>query len=582
MPAGSGSFRTRIILLGALFMGCAALLSYRLYVFQWVEREQYREKATRNHQRTISVLPQRGSIFDANGNPLAVSVQLDAVSVTGKDIAKDPLKGSQSVQRLAGMLGIQPQDIQGLVDPNREDPVLVRDQLPAALSDQIRYAIDDGALPGVSIDPRPVRQYPEGSIAPQLLGWIGRDRKGLAGLEFSFDEELRGEPGTIETEADTTDKEIILARRIVKVPREGSDIVLTLDRYVQRMLERELAEAVRANKASGGQILVMEPSTGAILGMASLPTYTVSDPMQIREGEEMLHKAVSITNQYEPGSVMKLVTMASAIEMGLVTPSTMVNDTGIVTFKNAPGQPDTTIKNWDLRANGTISMTEVLVRSSNVGTAFVAQKLGKENLYRYLHQFGFGEVTGVQLPGEVPGTMRVPSDRDWTIVDQVTNAYGQGIAVTPIQMLNAVAAIGNDGVLMRPTIVKQIDGPDGVRRIEPQEIRRVISPETARTLREMMVTVIDQPALIQQRIPGIRVAGKTGTADFPTNLGYTTGKTFASIVALLPAEKPRLAILIRLDAPEAIYGGTVAAPVLKRVGSELVAYYRIPTNANAR
>ncbi len=582
MPAGSGSFRTRIILLGALFMGCAALLSYRLYVFQWVEREQYREKATRNHQRTISVLPQRGSIFDANGNPLAVSVQLDAVSVTGKDIAKDPLKGSQSVQKLAGMLGIQPQDIQGLVDPNREDPVLVRDQLPAALSDQIRYAIDDGALPGVSIDPRPVRQYPEGSIAPQLLGWIGRDRKGLAGLEFSFDEELRGEPGTIETEADTTDKEIILARRIVKVPREGSDIVLTLDRYVQRMLERELAEAVRANKASGGQILVMEPSTGAILGMASLPTYTVSDPMQIREGEEMLHKAVSITNQYEPGSVMKLVTMASAIEMGLVTPSTMVNDTGIVTFKNAPGQPDTTIKNWDLRANGTISMTEVLVRSSNVGTAFVAQKLGKENLYRYLHQFGFGEVTGVQLPGEVPGTMRVPSDRDWTIVDQVTNAYGQGIAVTPIQMLNAVAAIGNDGVLMRPTIVKQIDGPDGVRRIEPQEIRRVISPETARTLREMMVTVIDQPALIQQRIPGIRVAGKTGTADFPTNLGYTTGKTFASIVALLPAEKPRLAILIRLDAPEAIYGGTVAAPVLKRVGSELVAYYRIPTNANAR
>jgi cell division protein FtsI (penicillin-binding protein 3) len=580
MPVGSGSFRTRIILLGALFMGCAALLSYRLYVFQWVERDMYREQATRNHQRTISVLPQRGSIFDANGNPLAVTVQLDAVSITGKDLAKDPLKANQSVQKLAGMLGIQPQEVQTLVEPEREDPVVVRDQLPAALADQIRYAIDDGSLPGVSIEPRPVRQYPEGSIAPQLLGFIGRDRDGLAGLEFQFDAELRGEPGIIETEVDTTDKEIILARRIVQAPREGSDLVLTVDRYVQRVLERELAEAVRANKASGGLIMVMEPATGAILGMASLPTFAVSDPMVIREGEEMLQKAVGVTNQYEPGSVMKLVTMATALELGLVTPNTIVNDNGIVTFRNAPGQPVTTIKNWDLRANGPISMTEVLVRSSNVGTAQVAQMIGPEKLYESFSQFGFGERTGVQLPGEVPGTVRTPDDASWTIVDQVTNAYGQGIAVTPMQMLTAVAAIGNDGVLMRPSIIKQMDGPDGMHRIEPQEVRRVISSDTARTLRNMMVTVINQPGLQAHRITGITVAGKTGTADFPTNLGYTTGKTFASIVALLPAEQPKLAILVRLDAPEAIYGGTVAAPVLKRVGSDLAAYYRIPMNAN--
>lgn len=580
MPSGSASFRTRIVLLGALFLGCAAVLAYRLYVFQWIDRDQYREKATRNHQRTISVQPQRGSIFDANGNPLAVSVQLDAVSLTGREVAKDAQRGSQAIQRLAGLLGRPPQEIQGLVDPERDDPVVVQERLPAALSDQIRLAIDDGALPGFSIEARPVRQYPEGSIAPQLLGFVGRDREGLAGLEFRFDDELRGEPGIVETEADTTDKEIILARRIVKAPREGSDIILTLDRYVQRTLERELAEAVRANKASGGQILVMEPSTGAILGMASLPTFALSDPMEIQSGEETLHKAVSVTNQYEPGSVMKLVTMAAALELGLVTPSTTINDNGIVTFRNAPGQPVTTIKNWDLRANGTISMTDVLVRSSNVGTYYVALKLGKENLYRFFGEFGFGQRTGVQLPGEVPGTVRTPDEPEWTIVDLATNGFGQGIAVTPLQMLNAVAAIGNDGVLMRPTIVKQIDGPDGVRRVEPREIRRVISVETARTLREMMVTVINQPGLQPHRIAGIRVAGKTGTADFPTNLGYTTGKTFASIVALLPADRPKLAILIRLDAPEAIFGGTVAAPVLKRVGSELAAYYRIPTNAN--
>jgi cell division protein FtsI/penicillin-binding protein 2 len=326
----------------------------------------------------------------------------------------------------------------------------------------------------------------------------------------------------------------------------------------------------------------MEPSTGSILGMTNFPTYAVSDPMVFKDGEEMLHKAVNVTNQYEPGSVMKLVTMAGALELGLVTPTTVVMDNGIVTFQNARGQAPTTIKNWDLRANGPITTTEVLVRSSNVGTYQVAQMLGKTELYKFFDLFGFGQKTGVQLPGEVPGTIRTPDDPAWSVVDLATNAFGQGIAVTPLQMLNAVATIGNDGVLMRPTIVKEIDGPDGTHKIEPQRVRQVISAETARKLREMMVTVYEQPALMSNRIPGVKVAGKTGTADFPTNLGYTTGKTFASIVALMPADKPRLAVLIRLDAPEAMYGGTAAAPVLKRVGSELAAYYRIPTTNNGR
>ena len=581
MPSGSGTFRARIFLLGALFLGCAFLLVYRLYEFQWLQREKYREQATRNYERTIEVPAQRGSIFDAQGNPLAVTIQLDAVSVTGKDL-KEPKKAEQTALALSALLGMPAIDVFNLIDPNRDDPVTIKDQLPAAVADRIRDAIDAGALPGVTVQPRPVRQYPEGPIASPILGFLGRDREGLAGLEWYFESELAGAPGLIETEVDTTDKEIILARRIVQPPRDGTDLILTLDRWVQRMLERELAEAVRANKASGGLILVMEPSTGGILGMTSYPTYAVSDPMVFRQGEDALHKAVSVTNQYEPGSVMKLVTMASALELGSVTPNTMVNDNGIVTFQNGRGRPPTTIKNWDLRANGTISATEVLVRSSNVGTYQVAQRVGPAELYRFFNLFGFGERTGIQLPGEVPGTVRTPDDPAWSVVDLATNAFGQGIAVTPLQMLNAVAAIGNDGVLMRPTIVRQMDGPDGPRRPEPQQIRRVISADAARTLREMMVTVIEQPALISHRIPGIQVAGKTGTADFPTDLGYNTGKTFASIVALLPADRPKLAILIRLDAPEAMYGGTAAAPVLKRVGSELATYYRISATTNGR
>ncbi|MGE3912181.1 MAG: peptidoglycan D,D-transpeptidase FtsI family protein, partial [Chloroflexota bacterium] len=553
MPAGSTSFRPRIFLLGALFLGCAFLLVYRLYTFQWLQRDELREQATRSHQRTIEVGAQRGSIFDTNGNPLAVTVQMDEVSITGAQVSKP----EQTAQILAGLLQMPPQQILAMIDLEQARPIVVKSQLPAAISDAIRDEIDRNNLTGVSIEARPVREYPEGSVAPQVIGFLGTDREGLAGLEYFFQAELAGQPGIIETEADTTDKEMILARRIVEEPRDGADLILTLDRYVQRTLERELAEAVRANKASGGQILVMDPTTGGVLGMASLPTFSLSDPMTIKPGDEMLHKAVSVTNQYEPGSVMKLVTVAGAVELGLVTPSTVVNDTGIITFQNARGQPATTIKNWDLRANGPISVTEVLVRSSNVGTYHVAQKLGRDNLYRYLGLFGFGQPTGIELPGEVRGTMRLPDDPAWTVVDMATNAFGQGIAVTPLQMLNAVAAIGNDGMLMRPTIIKEVAAPDGLHRVEPRELRRVISPQTAQTMRNMMVTVCDQPGLQPYRISGIKVACKTGTADFPTDLGYTSGKTFASIVALIPADKPKLAILIRLDAPEAIYGGTV-------------------------
>jgi cell division protein FtsI/penicillin-binding protein 2 len=225
-------------------------------------------------------------------------------------------------------------------------------------------------------------------------------------------------------------------------------------------------------------------------------------------------------------------------------------------------------------------VTETLIRSSNVATAQVAQRLGKVELYHFLNLFGFGQKTGIQLPGEVPGTVRTPEDPAWSVVDLATNSFGQGIAVTPLQMLNAIAAIGNDGVLMRPTILKEIERQDGLTVVEPRPIRRVVSQETARQMREMMIAVAEQPGLAAHRIPGIRVAAKTGTADFPTNLGYTSGKTFASMAALLPADKPRLAILIRLDAPEAIYGGAVAAPVLKRVGTELAAYYRIPATTD--
>jgi cell division protein FtsI (penicillin-binding protein 3) len=568
----TSSPRARLYLLGALFLGCAFVLVYRLYSFQVVQHEHYRQRATAEHRETKTVLPRRGSILDANGNPLALSVSLDAVQVVGKEI-KDP---RQTAELVARALELPPDGVLALIDPESQRAVTIRSGLPAAVADRVRELIEAGKVPGVSLSQAPARQYPEGSIAAQVIGYLGNDRDGLAGLEYSFEEELAGTPGTIETETDVERREIILARRVVTPPREGTDITLTLDRYVQRVIERELAEAVRQNEAAGGMILVMEPATGGILGMASYPTYTLSDPMVFKPEEQALHKAVAVTNQYEPGSVMKLVTMAAGLDLGVVGPNTLVNDTGEIRF------PGVTIKNWDLGANGTISMTDVLVKSSNVGTNFVAEKVGREQLYRYLHAFGFGQPTGVELPGEVAGTVRTHTTPGWSVVDLATNSFGQGIAVTPLQMLAAIAAIGNDGVLMRPTLVKQLDRHDGVRRPEPHAVRRVVSAETARTLRDMMVTVLEQPALQAHRIPGYRNGGKTGTADTVTVGGYDTKKTFASVVGLLPADAPRLAVLIRIDGPKAMYGGTVAAPVLKRVGQDLLHYYRIAPTGDGR
>ena len=561
----SSSPQVRLILVGALFLGCAAVLSYRLFIYQHLDHERYTRLASDHHRDTVKIVPRRGSLLDTNGHPLAVSVSFGAVQLVGKEIGRP----EEVATTLAPILELPMPEILSRIDPTNERPVIVKDKLPAAVADRVA-ALD---LRGVYVAQVPARVYPEGSLAAQILGFVGDEHHGLTGLEHYLDEDLAGQIGTIDTETDTEGNEMIFGRRVVTPPREGTDIILTLDRFVQRLAERELAEAVRQNKAVGGMIVVLEPSTGAVLGMASAPSYELSDSIAFRPRDQHLYKAVPVTNQYEPGSVMKVVTMAAGLEQGVVGPNTVVHDAGVVLFGN------TAIRNWDHRANGVISMTEVLVRSSNIGAQWVAGRIGAQEFYRYLSAFGFGQPTGIELPGEVPGTLRTSSSPGWVPIDLATNSFGQGVAVTPLQMLAAIAAIGNDGLMMRPTLIKQFEVDGQIQRPEPHTVRRVVSASTARTLRDMLTAVVDQPALQPHRIPGYRVAGKTGTADVPTNLGYTSGKTFASIVALLPAEQPRLAVLIRIDAPEAIYGGVVAAPVLKRVGQELLAYYRIPPAA---
>jgi cell division protein FtsI/penicillin-binding protein 2 len=549
----------------ALFVGCASVLSWRLYTFQIVDTDHYQQLADAERHGTITLAATRGSLLDTNGAPLAVTVRYDSVFVQG-GLVGGPDKVDKLAATLSPILGVPVDTLRANIDPKSNRAVVLKSGVPSSVAAQIQQL----ALPGVYLDKEPMRQYPEGSLAAQILGFVGHDFGGLGGLELSYNDELAGTPGAIDTQKDTAGQEIALGRRLLTPPTQGSDLVLTLDRYAQRVAERLLNQAVLDNKASGGLILVMEPRTGNILAAANNPTYDLTADEIYDPNHGDLYRAKIVTDQYEPGSTLKTVAMSAAIDLGLVTPNTTMEDTGIATVGGA------VIHNWNGAANGTSTMTQILIHSSNVGMTWVSGVLGPDNEYAYYKKYGLGQPTGLRLPGEVGGTLRTNQDPGWTIVDRATNAYGQGIAVTPVQLLQAVSVFANDGQLVRPRLVRAIRGPDGVQDVPVDVERQVIAPSTAHTMLQMMVAVHEQPDLKPYRVAGYHIAAKTGTADTPTQVGYNTALTVGSLVALFPAENPRFAVLIRLDGPEKLYGGIVAAPVLQELAQELLTYYRVP------
>jgi cell division protein FtsI/penicillin-binding protein 2 len=555
----------RLALICALFVGCTLVLVWRLYTFQVQDTSWYQQMAQEERDAQIPIIPTRGSLLDTNGSPLAISVPYNSVYVLG-NLLGNADRADKVADALSPVLDVPADQLRAGIDPTSNRPAVLKSAVPSAVAEQVQQL----GLPGVYLDKEPVRQYPEGSLAAQILGFVGKDFSGLGGVELSYNQELAGTPGVIDTQKDTAGQEITPGRRLLTPPVQGSDLVLTLDRYVQREAERLLNQAVVDSKASGGLILIMEPHTGNILAAANNPTFSLTANQIYDPQNAGLYKAKIVTDQYEPGSTLKPLTMSAAIDQGIVTPDTTFEDTGIASVGGA------VIHNWNGLGNGTSTMTQILIHSSNVGMTWVSGKLGPDLEYDYFQRFGLGQPTGLRLPGEVPGTVRSNTDPDWTLVDRATNAFGQGIAVTPVQLLQAISVFANDGQLVRPRIVRAIRGPDGEQDLPPEVERQVVSPQTARTLIQMMVAVDEQPDLVADRVPGYKIALKTGTADTPTNVGYNTALTIGSLVSLFPAESPRFAVLIRLDGPEKLYGGLVAAPVLKELAQELLAYYRVP------
>ena len=428
-------------------------------------------------------------------------------------------------------------------------------------------------LKGLGFIPTQRRVYPQGNLFGTVLGFVGVDNQGLGGLEYKYDSHFRGSAGKIILERDPRGYQLISGSRETIPPQDGGHIVTTLDPFIQYSAKKHLQWSLDYNNASSGQVLVMNPKNGDILAMVSLPDFNPNDWLNSLHSQR---KNTTITDVYEPGSIFKIITMAAVLEEGIVTPGS------IITVPETLSVYDRVISEAHEREEEETdqkSVSEILHYSLNVGTALLSQKLGDVRLYKYMKQFGFGQKTEIELPGESRGLLRPVSE--WSKVDGCMMSFGQGIAVTSIQMAAAVAAIANNGVYMKPRIIHHLSDHSFLRikGIPQQQRSRVLRSETARTLTTMMTGVVTEGTAKNIRIPGLSIAGKTGTAQKAktSGRGYEKGAYIASFIGFFPAENPDYLILVTVDTPKrSIWGSTVAAPVFKKIALDIIDYMAIP------
>ncbi len=545
----------------------ASFLLVRVSQYQWLPPEVEREFQLRSAQNTNSVrrLPaERGVIYDRDGQPLAVNTIQYEIGVSPNLILSD--RRREVAANLGLILGLDEFALYQQIDLQEQSWVLVARPVTADLGQQIA----DLDMLGVVINPLSKRFYPQGTLAAPLIGFVieaENNTRGAIGVEGSYNAQLAGRvleqevsnvPFQLPTDADGSQR--------------GMDVVLTIDRDVQFWVEFELTKAVQETNATGGSIIVMNPRNGDILGMASYPGFDANNIAGIEDPKLLQNPAIS--GVYEPGSVMKVLTMAGALNSGTITPQWTYNDQGVL---NVGG---IAVQNWDRSAYGIVDATTALAKSLNIGMATIALEMGQERFYTALRDFGVGQRTGVDLPGEESGILKVPGDPDWSESNLATNSFGQGVSLTPLQMITAVSAIANDGLMMQPRVVLQIVDGENVVNAQPSAIRRVITAETAEIVTQMMIRAVTEEGggVPLAQIPGYVIAGKTGTAEIPSPTGYEFGTSIASFIGFFPADDPQVIILIKLDRPAGYWGSQVAAPIFKRMAERLVLLLGIPTD----
>ena len=552
--------RTRTLIFAAcLALAFLGLLGRLAYLQVW-KHDEYARLAENQHAKTVPLRPKRGPILDRGGQALAVSSRADALYVTPGKVED----ASRLAARLAPILGEPARDLaRKLTVSKKFAPVRRR------LTPDMARAVRDLKDPSLTLVEDSLRLYPNRELAAQLIGFEGAEGKGLAGMEQMWDEHLAGVEGRAVVERDALGREVTGAPIVLKPSVAGQGIMLTIDATIQYLAEKEVDAAWRRTRAKAAMAVAMDPRTGEILAMAIRPTY---NPNAFATATDDDRRARAVTDPFEPGSTFKVIMAASALEEGVVRPTDRIfGENGAITIANS------TIHDW--KKYGWLTFTEVLQNSSNVGSIKVGMQIGKERYYKYMTAFGFGAPTNLGLPGESRGQLRPPAQ--WSGLSLATMSIGQEISVTAVQMIAAFSAVANGGRLMQPQIIRAVVDAQGreIRSFEPKTVRQVISPETARTLTEMMVNVVANGTGRHAAIPGYDVAGKTGTAQKmdPATRRYSRAPGVLSFVGFVPADDPRLTMIVLLDEPKnEKWGSEAAAPIFAAIGREALRYLNVP------
>lgn len=552
--------RVRIIMIGTIFGLLFLTVVGRSFYLQILQHENLVKKADKQHQHRVDLTPARGSILDRNGTPLAESIHMDSCYAEPRRI-KD-IEGTAGV--LAPILGISKQELVNRLSVNKSFTWIER-----WLAPEVAARVKNMKLPGIGFAPESKRFYPNMEIAAHVVGFTGRDPNGLEGIELKYDSTILGNTGYMITERDALGRNIAIKNTVIKNSSPGKNIILTLDKTIQFITEKELARAVTESNAKSGMALVMESETGKILAMANYPTFNPNAYSRYTLAQLRNHV---VADSYEPGSTFKVFTIAAALDTGTVKPSDVYNcENGVYQIAGRTIHDD--------HPHSRLTISEIIKYSSNIGSAKIGYKMGGEKLATYLRNFGFGGRTGIDLPGEAAGNLK----HHPTGIDLANISFGQGVSLSTIQLTTALSAIANGGNLMRPYLVEQILDDNGaeVQKFEPQVVRRVISPDTAQKVTRMMETVtVEGGTGTKAALEGFRVAGKTGTAQKVDPVTHTySSKRIGSFVGFVPADKPKLTIAVIIDEPQGVkYGGVVAAPAFKGIAQNSLAYLKVQPN----
>ncbi len=565
--------KSRLNLLGLFFGICSIVLLARLFFWQVLRKEELSTQARLQHQSGEKVPAQRGNILASDGSWLTANSKAWLVFVSKPDL-KESLRNIAN--KLAPFLIEEPEDEELLLkEAQRLEALLLKKEavwlpLKHKVNSEIKKNIEALSISGIGFEPEETRVYPEASSAAHILGFVGKDEagddKGYFGLEGYYDLSLTGRQGFIEREADAQGVPLLFADSKEINPKGGVDLVSHIDKTVQLIIEKELKRGIGKYAASAGTVIVLNPENGALLAMASFPGY---DPLRYFEYGDEYFRNPAISDAFEPGSIFKPIIMAAALDTGVVEPDTRCE------ICSGPVKVDKyIIETWNQKYDPDATMSEVIIHSNNVGMVFVGEKLGANNLFDYLKRFGIGELTGIDLQGEVSPELRKKGT--WNIVDLATAGFGQGIAVTPIQMVKAIAIIANEGREIKPQVIDKITKDGWVEDIKPEIGKQVISQKTTQEVKEMMVLAVKEGESKWIQASGFKVAGKTGTAQIPVSGHYDEEKTIGSFVGFAPADNPRFVMLVSLREPQTSpWASETAAPLWFSIARQLFPYLGI-------